>query len=147
MARREFPKSVKVAVIRRATRDGLVICEECGEFAKRFEIDHIDADALTGKPVIENAKLLCRPCHLEKTKIDVAVIAKAKRREAAYLGARAPSHQPIQSRGFQRSARTMAKEEKAKREPRATLPPRPLFKDVPPPARATPEKRAKGAGK
>jgi 5-methylcytosine-specific restriction protein A len=131
MARREFPRAIKVAVIKRSMRDGLVICEECGEFAKRFEIDHIDADGLTGKPVLENARLLCRPCHLEKTKIDVAVIAKAKRREAAYLGARAPSSRPIATRSFPRSSKAMAREEKAKASPRASLPPKPMYRDTP----------------
>jgi 5-methylcytosine-specific restriction protein A len=132
MARREFPRTIKVAVIKRSMRDGLVICEECGEFAKRFEIDHIDADGLTGKPVLENARLLCRPCHLEKTKIDVAVIARAKRREAAYLGARAPSSRPIATRSFPRSSKAMAREEKAKASPRASLPPRSLYTEAKP---------------
>lgn len=40
MARREFPRAVKVAVIKRSTRDGAVYCEKCGALAKRWQIDH-----------------------------------------------------------------------------------------------------------
>lgn len=120
MARKEFSKAVKVACIKRATIDGKVFCEECGALAKRFEIDHIRADGLLGEPTIENAKLLCKPCHDEKTKDDVAAIAKAKRREAIHLGVRKkPS---FFSRGF-------AKYAKAPKE-QLKLPPRkPMFRD------------------
>lgn len=99
MARKEFSKAVKVAVIKRSTVDGQVYCEACGCLTKgRFEIDHIRPDGLLGEPTIENAKLLCRECHVEKTKTDVASIAKAKRQEARHLGVRKkPS---FVSRGF-----------------------------------------------
>ena len=86
MARKEFSKAIKVAKIKQCTVGGIVFCEECGSIAKRYEIDHIDPDGLTGEPVIENARLLCSPCHREKTALDVANIAKAKRREAKDLG-------------------------------------------------------------
>jgi len=109
MARAEFPKSVKVAVIKRATINGVVICEECQSLAKTWDIDHIDPDGLTGKPTLENARLLCKPCHAEKTKADVANIAKAKRREAKHVGADKPEGK-IQSAGF-------AKVEKAPKRP------------------------------
>jgi 5-methylcytosine-specific restriction enzyme A len=56
--------------------------------------------------------LLCRACHVEKTKADVAAIAQAKRREAKHLGAKAPAAKRIQSAGFrpappQRKASTL----------------------------------------
>src|ERR1700733_16140437 len=68
-------------------------CEKCGAPTKfRFEIDHRDPDAMQidkSKPLTAaDGWLLCIPCHSEKTKKDVADIAKAKRREAAHLGAR-----------------------------------------------------------
>ena len=89
MSRREFSKAVKVQTIKRATgADGNQYCEECHALAKRFQIDHVNPDGLTGEPTLENARLLCEPCHREKTKQDVADIAKAKRREAAHLGVR-----------------------------------------------------------
>ena len=120
MARKEFSKSVKVACIKRATVDGKVFCEECGALAKRFEIDHVRADGLLGEPTLENARLLCVPCHDEKTKADVKAIAKAKRCEAIHLGVRKkPS---FVSRGF-------AKFTKAPKE-QLKLPPRkPMYRD------------------
>jgi 5-methylcytosine-specific restriction protein A len=99
MARRNFPKSVMVACIKRATKDNVIYCEKCGVQAKKFQIDHVNPDALTGEPVLSNSMLLCIECHSEKTKDDVARIAKAKRVEARHLGA-IPPKQKIQSRGF-----------------------------------------------
>ena len=99
MARREFSKSIKVAVIKRATKDNVIYCESCGLPAKRFEIDHRRADALLGEPTLENAMLMCSVCHSEKTKTDVAIISKAKRQEARHLGA-VTSKVKIRSRGF-----------------------------------------------
>lgn len=115
MARREFPKAVKVAAVKRATRDGKLFCEGCnGLVTGRFEIDHIRADALFGEPTLENARVLCAICHKEKTKSDVGVIAKAKRLEARHLGIRKGS------RGF-------AKREKAQLELTKVVPRRCLY--------------------
>ena len=117
MARKNFSKSVMVARIKLATKDGIVYCEKCGALAKKFQIDHINPDGLTGEPTLENSMLLCLACHSEKTKTDVKNIAQAKRREAKHLGANPPK-QKIQSRGF-------AKKE---RKPKMELPPRrPMF--------------------
>ena len=88
MPRKEFSKAVKVAATKRATRDGVTYCEGCGLPAKRWHYDHDNPDGLTGEPTLENCKLLCLPCHEEKTRQDVAAIAKAKRREARNLGIR-----------------------------------------------------------
>lgn len=121
MARKEFSKSVKVACVKRATVDGRIFCEGCGALVTgKFEIDHIRADGLLGEPTIENARLLCSPCHAEKTKADVAAIAKAKRCEAIHLGVRKkPS---FVSRGF-------AKFTKAPKEPLKLPPRKPMFRD------------------
>jgi len=99
MARRNFPKKVIVARIKAATVDGKIFCEGCGVLCKKFEIDHIIPDGLTGEPTFENSRLLCPECHGEKTKKDVKSIAKAKRVEAKHLGVKTPK-QKIQSRGF-----------------------------------------------
>jgi len=101
MARKEFSKAVKVACIKRATVNGNQYCEGCGALCLRWQIDHDNPDGLTGKPTLENAKLLCIPCHAEKTKDDTSTIAKAKRREAKHLGVKAPPK--FQPQGFQRS--------------------------------------------
>lgn len=105
--RREFPKAVKVAVIKRATRDGQVFCEKCGVLAKRFQIDHVIADSHGGKPVIENAELICDACYGVKNPQDTKIAAKIKRVEAAHLGAD-PAKGEIQSRVTPKVARTHA---------------------------------------
>lgn len=87
MGRKEFSRSVRVAAVKRAMKNGEVYCEECGVLTKgKFQIDHINPDGLTGEPTLENAKVICVECHARKTKVDVANIAKAKRREARALG-------------------------------------------------------------
>ncbi len=105
-SRREFPRPVRVAVIKRATRSvGLVeevYCEKCGQPTKgRFQLDHVIADALGGKPVIENCELICEPCWQVKNPEDTKKAAKVKRVEAKHVGAsrpkstiRAPRAQP-----------------------------------------------------
>ncbi len=102
--RREFTKAVKLEIIKR-TMDpdhggpGYAKCEKCRAPVVKFAIDHIDPDAMQtdkSKPLTAaEGQLLCLPCHDEKTKADVADIAKAKRVEAAHLGAK-----PATPRGF-----------------------------------------------
>lgn len=123
--RRNFSKSVKVACIKRATIDGIVYCEGCGHLATQFEIDHINPDGLTGEPILSNAKLLCRFCHRDKTGIDIAAIAKAKRREASHLNANPAPSRPMQGQGFQKSDKAI---ERSNREPKTKLQPRAMFK-------------------
>jgi len=89
--RREFPKAVKVAIIKRATRNDQVFCEGCGALAKRWQIDHVRPDGLLGEPTLENAQLLGPCCYTPKNATDTADIAQAKRREAAHVGAKQPS--------------------------------------------------------
>ena len=122
MTRREFPKSVKVAAIKRA--DGKCEAPGCGlPHLGRFEIDHVIADALGGEPVLSNARVLCIACHGAKTKLDTTAAAKVKRQEAAHLGAKMTSANPIRSAGFPRSAKRSA-------HPMPALPPRSLFREV-----------------
>lgn len=115
MARREFTQPVRTEIVKRATRmiDGnpmntAQFCEECGALAKKFEVDHIKPDGLeidkSKKLTAKEGALLCLPCHDAKTPQDVADIAQAKRREAAYLGAKRPK-QPIKSAGFPKKER------------------------------------------
>lgn len=104
MSRRNFTKAIIVARIKLATKDGVVYCDGCGLPCKKWEIDHVRADALLGEPTLENSRLLCIPCHKTKTASDVASISKAKRVEARHLGA-VQSKKKIQSRGFQKKER------------------------------------------
>jgi 5-methylcytosine-specific restriction enzyme A len=98
MTRREFPRSVKVAVVKRAMRRGVLCCEKCGFQVKKFQIDHIIADAIGGEPVISNAELICEVCYGIKNPQDTKLAAKAKRREAKSLGVRKPTQNPIPQR-------------------------------------------------
>jgi hypothetical protein len=112
--RREFPRTIRVAVIKRATRHSVVYCEGCGDQAKRFQIDHVRADALGGAPTIENAQLLCDGCFSVKNPDDARVIARAKRREAAHLGANPVPSRPIRSKGFAKSQRVLDRADSGK---------------------------------
>ena len=95
--RREFSKAVKVEIVQRATRDGVIYCEHCGLPTKKHHIDHIIADALqvdkSRKLTAADGELLCAgsrfTCHGIKTaEHDVPVIRQAQRREAKALGVR-----------------------------------------------------------
>lgn len=72
-----------------------------------YHCDHDDPDGLTGAPIFENARILCIPCHIEKTRDDVAAIAKAKRREAAHVGAWIPPKRTIAVRPFPKRPRRL----------------------------------------
>lgn len=94
MARREFPRDVYAQIVRRAMLPtGEIACEGCGLILgkKKYHVDHTIPDALfldkKRKLTADDGKLLgVECCHAPKTKIDVAVIAEAKRREARNLG-------------------------------------------------------------
>jgi 5-methylcytosine-specific restriction endonuclease McrA len=90
--RREFSRAVKLAAWQRCGGR----CESCTRklFTGDIHYDHRNPDALTGEPTLDNCAVLCRACHSAKTRIDVARIAKAKRREAAHIGAK-PKGRPM----------------------------------------------------
>lgn len=125
--RREFSAVTKVEIIRRATRDMVTYCEGCGLPCRRWEIDHVIAEALqvdkSRKLTATDGQLLCHDaCHAEKTrKHDVPAIARAVRREAAHVGASRPAAK-IKSKGFEPSSKP--------RHERASLPPRRLFETI-----------------
>ncbi len=102
MTRREFSKPVKRDALKRANKK----CEgeNCGAlFGVKFHFDHDIADGLGGEPTLENCKVLCHPCHAEKTaKHDIPLIAKTKRIQDKHNGIRKPSR--LQSAGFQKAA-------------------------------------------
>ena len=104
MKRKEFPTRVRVAVIKRTTKDCVIYCEGCGLPTKNFQIDHIIPAALGGPATLENARLLGRCCYSVKNPNDTRKAAKAKRVEAKHLGADQPKQQ-IKSRGFKRVER------------------------------------------
>lgn len=94
--RREFPAKVRLAAFQRANG----CCEgvlgngkPCGAKLSvgKYEFDHDNPDGLTGEPTLANCVVLCAQCHKDKTKKDVANIARAKRREIKHLGAKPKS--------------------------------------------------------
>ncbi|MCJ2084440.1 HNH endonuclease [Methylobacterium sp. E-005] len=98
MARREFSKAVQRDAFVRANGK----CEGCGAKLSvgRFAYDHRIPDGLTGEPTLENCQVLCTPCHRAKTDIDVADIARAKRRSDKHLGIKDPHCRKLQGAGF-----------------------------------------------
>lgn len=122
MTRLEFPRKVRAAIIARAKGR----CEECMSVLKpgEGEVDHILPCALGGKPEAINGRLLCRPCHVEKTAGDIQRTRKADRARDKHSGATRPKGD-IKSRGFD-TAKKPAK-------PAKTMPPRrPLYRRVEP---------------
>lgn len=125
MARREFPKPVYMQIVRRAMLPtGEIACEGCGLVLgkKPYHVDHTIPDALfldkSRKLTADDGKLLgVECCHAPKTKVDVAVIAEAKRREAKHNGVKrapsklaAPPKQPKQSRHAPQPPRSLYRE-------------------------------------
>lgn len=88
--RREFSKMTKLL----AFKNSGGVCAGCG--CKLFpggifyENDHDLACGLGGDNSLGNCVCLCKPCHKTKTRSDVALIAKAKRRELKHAGIRNP---------------------------------------------------------
>lgn len=85
MSRKEFSAKTKVAAWARCGGRW----EGCGiEIADgdRVDFDHIIPDAFGKDNALSNCQVLCRPCHIEKTKTDVTQIAKAKRVAKKHTG-------------------------------------------------------------
>src|SRR5437879_5902941 len=67
----------------------------CVEVTHKKHFDHIIPDALGGDTSLQNCAVLCLPCHGSKTqKIDVPMIAKAKRVADKHRGIRKKSRFP-----------------------------------------------------
>lgn len=117
-ARLEFSKKVRDQAAIRAKG----ICEKCKlPFGgKRPEFDHILPAELKGKPELANCQVLCRPCHVAKTGVDVRMIRKGDRQRQRANGAKQVAGK-IKSRGFQTSR-------KQPRIAKPALPPRELFR-------------------
>jgi 5-methylcytosine-specific restriction endonuclease McrA len=82
--RREFPAKVKLAAWKRCEGN----CEQCGQkILGRGQYDHDKPDGLGGEPTLENCRVLCSPCHRDKThEIDRPIMAKADAQMKAAAG-------------------------------------------------------------
>ena len=81
MPKHGFSAKVEDDALKRANS----LCEACGGMLKnRYEIDHIKPRALGGTDTLDNAQVLCLPCHLRKTlEEDRPQIGKADRKAKA----------------------------------------------------------------
>ncbi len=83
----------------------------------RFAADHDLPDFMGGKNDLENCRILCDPCHTEKTKADQAKIGKLRRVAKADVRVKQDTDKPkMQSRGFEMS------EKKSKAVPKIPVP-------------------------
>ena len=94
-----------------------------------FHADHDTPDQMGGKPVFANLRILCIPCHKQKTVLDLGDIARAKRQEAAELGTA-----PLKKTGLEGRSQDERKVAKAPKRP--SLPFRPMFVDAAPSSNA-----------
>lgn len=132
MARREFTRNQKEAIVERSKRDGMICCEKCRQVlgGKPHEIDHIIAEALRPeadkkKPItIAEGQLLGRDCCHRgedgKTNQDVTLIAKAKRQYNRANGIKTAPARKRKGPSFPSSP-------KPPRVEKAKLPPRQLY--------------------
>lgn len=84
----EFAAKVKAEAFQRANGH----CEKCTAklYPGKYEYDHEIPCALGGDASVSNCVVKCKNCHRVKTRSDVAVIAKAKRRQRQFAGVRKP---------------------------------------------------------
>jgi 5-methylcytosine-specific restriction protein A len=93
MARTEFPRKVRAEAFARAAG----CCETCGARLKvgEGEVDHIIPDQLGGSATIDNARVLCVPCHKAKSAVDIRQIRKSDRQRDKHTGAFKPRGRPM----------------------------------------------------
>src|SRR5688572_27594828 len=65
-------------------------CCVCTLVTLNTEIDHIVPLILGGEHRETNLQLICRPCHKEKTKLDVKLKAKVSRVRKRHIGIKKP---------------------------------------------------------
>ncbi len=74
-------------------------CHICGHeidgASERWEVEHIIPLAQGGDDDLSNCAPAHVACHKEKTRVNAADTARAKRRQAKHLGARATSSRPM----------------------------------------------------
>ena len=109
MVRKEFPGKIRVAAWERSSGH----CENCTRRLSPGDVyyEHLVCAALGGPPTLENCGVYCRSCWTEKTRTyDLPTVAKAKRRQIHFIGAKR-SRNPI--RGWKRFDGTAVKNPRA----------------------------------
>jgi 5-methylcytosine-specific restriction endonuclease McrA len=84
-----------------ARTDGHCAYPQC-EVTVGLEVDHIICLAIGGRDRDDNLEALCGPHHQAKTKRDMGLIAKAKRRALKARGEFPASKHKLKGRGFER---------------------------------------------
>jgi 5-methylcytosine-specific restriction enzyme A len=105
MKRKRWSSTVRLRIF--LAHDGKChVCDQKISVGEGWDLDHRIALALGGDDAEPNlAPAHRKGCHAGKTaQEDVPAIAKAKRRQIAHVGAKAPKR-PIQSAGFQKAPR------------------------------------------
>lgn len=103
MTRRNFSTPVRVEIVKRATKDGVVYCEHegCGLPTKKYEVHHLKMDAMevdkSRKLTAKDGAIFCIPCHDRETKVQMPILAQALAREASHLRVAPPPKAEIQS--------------------------------------------------
>ena len=124
MTRRPLTTKQRVELFK-AHRGVCHLCNGVIHPGKAWEVEHVIPLALGGDDLPRNMAPAHVECHAAKTaKTDAPAIAKAKRREAIAIGAKAPTRNPLPNKPT------------AKREPRAlgaalpSLPRRNIYEDA-----------------
>ena len=96
-----FSVGVKIAAKDRATRDGVLYCDGCGQPTQSpIRIDHKIARGLGGSNKLENAQCLGKCCWVEKDATDNMNVKRAGKIEVRHQGIVTAKRSSIQSRGF-----------------------------------------------
>lgn len=106
--RKAWPADVKRAVKERS--GGKCEYPDCTE--PGAELDHTVPVAIGGQSTLHNCVLLCRNHHVQKTRLDIRLIAKGRRIRAKHFSVPAedaakngPKNGRLKSRGFDKSLR------------------------------------------
>lgn len=104
MTRRPLSTKARVALFARWNGE----CHICGgkiAAGQAWQVEHVIPLAQGGDDHGDNLRPAHTKCHTAKTAKDAADTAKAKRREAIHIGAKAPPRVKIKSRGFAKTAK------------------------------------------
>lgn len=126
MKRLEFSKKTRVARYDIAGGKCEAVWSEkrCNAPLPPVEYHHEKEAEAGGDNSLSNCRCVCVPCHKVLTAIFVRSIRKADRQRAEHLNAKPAPSKKIESAGFKKSAKALAREARG---PRQSLPPRRLY--------------------